>query len=60
MLPDNAGSDSRLVRSNSVLPPAIETAIRRFLVDKQTGNLQLNIKDGRILSFHENRIQAIP
>lgn len=57
---DNVASDSRLVKSTSILPPELETAVRRFIVDKLTGNVQLNIRDGKILGFHENRMVSLP
>lgn len=57
---ENAAQPDRLVKSTSVLPPELETAVRRFIVDKLTGNVQLNIRDGKILGFHENRMHSLP
>ena len=45
---------------NSLLPLPVEERLRRLLVDKFTGNVQLNIKDGRILGFHVNEHVLIP
>lgn len=32
-------------------PPWVRGAIKKFLLDKSTGNVTLNIKDGRILGI---------
>lgn len=32
-------------------PPWVRAAIKKFLLDKSTGNVTLNIKDGRILGM---------
>jgi len=45
--------------SNSLLPLPVEERLRRLLVDKFTGNVQLNVKDGRILGFQVHEIIAI-
>jgi hypothetical protein len=57
---ENSAPNVRLLKRDSILPPTVETALRRFLVDKLTGNLQLNIKDGKILGFHETRMSSVP
>ncbi len=44
---------------NSFLPIAVEERIRAFLVDKRTGNVQLNIKDGRILGLRIEEIVSL-
>ena len=35
-----------------LLPPEIECALAQFLADRRTGNVQINVKDGRILGAH--------
>lgn len=55
-----AAQPVRLLKSNSVLPATLETELRRMGVDKFTGNVQLNIKDGKILGFHKNQMVSIP
>lgn len=49
----------RLVKRDNILPPTIEEVLRRFIVDKRTGNIQLNIQDGKILGFTEHRMHKI-
>lgn len=50
----------RLIPSTSCLPPRIEQMLRTTLIDKFTGTVQLNIKDGVILGFHRNEIVSLP
>lgn len=35
----------------TLLPPQIICRLREFLLDKRTGNVRLNIRDGVILGF---------
>ena len=35
-----------------LLPPEIECALAQFLADRRTGNVQINVKDGKILGAH--------
>lgn len=60
MPPDIATQQARIVRSTSILPPTVEQVLRRLSLDKFTGNVQLNIKDGKILGWHEHKIGAVP
>lgn len=42
------------------LPEEAWRAISKFLLEQRTGNVQLNIKGGRVLGFHVNEIVSIP
>lgn len=42
-----------------VLPLKIEQTLRRIRLDKWNGNLQLNIKDGRIHGFHVHEVVVL-
>ena len=42
-----------------VIPPEIATAVAKFLSEGRTGNVTLNIKDGRILGAHINEFITI-
>lgn len=57
---ETAGTSARLIKREGILPPTIEQVLRRLTVDKFTGNLQLNLKDGKILGWHEHKIGAVP
>lgn len=50
---------STLIKQTSVLPPLIEAVLRRAKVDKFTGNVQLNIRDGEILGYHKLEIVSL-
>lgn len=52
--------NTRLIPNTSCLPPSIEAMVRRALLDRFTGTVQLNIKDGVILGFHRNEIVSLP
>ncbi len=43
----------------SLLPKVLDEKVRAFLVDKRTGNVQINIKDGRILGLRIEEIVSI-
>ncbi len=43
-------------REPLVLPKQFATAMRKFLTNGCTGNLKLNVKDGRILGLHVEEI----
>ena len=45
--------------STVAVPRAVANALRQFMADWRTGNLQLNIKDGRILGLHVNEIVSL-
>ena len=42
-----------------VLPKQFATAMREFLANGCTGNLKLNVKDGRILGLHVEKIISL-
>ena len=44
---------------NGGLPDKIIEPIRDFLLDKRTGNIKLNIKDGEILGIHIEEIRVL-
>lgn len=52
--------ESRVIRGDRLLPSRIEQVLRKMQVDKLTGNVILNIKEGRILGFHKTEIETIP
>lgn len=56
---DNTDQPARLIKSSSALPAELEQVVRRYILDKWTGNVQLNIKDGKILGFTENRLHSL-
>lgn len=41
------------------LPAKFAERVKRFLLDKRTGNIQLNIKAGRILGMHVTDISTL-
>ena len=52
--------ETRLVVGDGPLPPIIMQRLRKIVVDRWTGNVQLNIKDGRVLGFHVVEIVTLP
>ncbi len=46
-------------REPLVLPKQFATAMREFLTNGCTGNLKLNVKDGRILGLHVEEIISL-
>ena len=42
------------------IPKVVWSRLRSFLLDELTGNVTLNIKDGRILSFHIEESVIVP
>lgn len=42
------------------IPKVVWSRLRSFLLDELTGNMTLNIKDGRILSFHIEESVIVP
>jgi hypothetical protein len=44
---------------NGGLPDRVIGPIRDFLLDKRTGNIKLNIKDGEILGIHIEEIRVL-
>ncbi len=55
-MPDTVISDSPCERLTLDLPPESRAALVRFLSERSTGNVQLNVKDGKILG---TKIEAI-
>lgn len=51
----NAMTTDRLIKGEVVVPSRLEVLLRQFRLDKWTGNVQLNIKDGRIVSLNQLR-----
>lgn len=41
------------------LPRELTERIQEFLLDKRTGNVRLNIRDGEILGFHIEEIITV-
>ena len=52
--------ECRLIVSDGLLPAIVMQRLRKIAVDRFTGNVQLNIKDGRVLGFHVVEIVAVP
>jgi len=57
----SAHSHSTLISRpvNSLLPIPVEERLRRLLVDKFSGIVQLNIKDGRILGYRVDEVVSL-
>ena len=53
--PPHGASDRKRIM-NEPIPPEITMAVAKFLSEGRTGNVMLNIKDGKILSAHVNEI----
>ena len=45
--------------SNFALPVPMLVDLGNFLLDKRTGNVRINIKDGRILGYHTEEIVSL-
>ncbi len=43
-------------RTRCIVPRRLTASIEKFLGDKRTGNIQINIKDGNILGAHVEEI----
>lgn len=41
------------------MPPDLASALCSFLVDKKTGNVTLNIRDGKILGYRVEEIRSL-
>jgi len=37
---------------SGMIPDEVWDVLARFLLDRKTGNIKLNVKDGRILGYH--------
>ncbi len=44
--------------ANCLVPRRLTALIEKFLLDKRTGNIRLNIKEGKILGVHAEEILA--
>ncbi len=42
--------------TGGMIPDEVWDAFARFMLDRKTGNIKLNIKDGRILGYHVEEI----
>ncbi len=49
---ENGELMGRFEVANCVVPRRLTARIEKFLLDKRTGNVRLNIKDGEILGVH--------
>ena len=45
--------------ATNMIPDEIWEVFARFMLDRKTGNIRLNIKDGRILGYHVEEIRKI-
>ena len=45
--------------NTDAVPDEIISKLKSFLIDKRTGNLTLNIKDGRILGFRAEEVVSL-
>ena len=43
-----------------LLPDDVVRELAEFLLDGRTGNVVLNVKDGRVLGMHITRIVTVP
>ncbi len=57
-IPPHGASDRKHIM-NDPIPPEITTAVAKFLSEGRTGNVTLNIKDGKILGAHVNEIISV-
>ena len=59
-----SGPDSSPVRPALslpiLLPDDVVRELAEFLLDGRTGNVVLNVKDGRVLGMHITRIVTVP
>ena len=51
-----AAPNSPTNTSTVAVPRAVASALRQFLDEQRTGNIQLNIRAGQILGMHVNEI----
>ena len=45
--------------ANCIVPRRLTASIEKFIGDNRTGNIQLNIKDGKILGLHIHEIISV-
>jgi len=41
------------------IPAKVEQMLKQFLLDRKTGNVRINVKDGRVLGVHLEEIVVI-
>ncbi len=46
--------------AETLMPPWVRKAIKKFVLDKSTGNVTLNIKEGRILGIRTETLTNPP
>ncbi len=51
-----AVTDNALNTSTIAVPRPVANALRQFMAEQRTGNIQLNIRAGQILGMHVNEI----
>jgi hypothetical protein len=56
-LPETTGGSGDIM---AAIPEFVSQCIVEFLLDRKTGNIQLNVKDGQILGLHLNEIVQRP
>ncbi len=56
--PPHGVSDRKRIM-NDPIPPEITMAVAKFLSEGRTGNVTLNIKDGKILGAHVNEFISV-
>ena len=45
--------------TGGTIPDEIWAVLTRFMRERKTGNIKLNIKDGRILGYHVEEIRSL-
>lgn len=53
-------AETRLIRGDGLLPARVEQVLRQIKLDRFTGTVQLNMKDGRVMGFHKTEIVMLP
>ncbi len=56
MNPDYGEPVGRFEIENCLVPRRLTALLGKFLLDKRTGNVRLNIKEGKILGIHIEEI----
>lgn len=52
--------ENKIVRIAWELPPTLHARLRKMALDKFNGNVELNIKQGRIQGFHVKETVELP
>lgn len=55
-MPLNSGAT---IESFPTLPAEVYAILHRFLLDRKTGNVKLNIKEGRVLGYQVEEIVSL-